>query len=93
LGGDDNISTHQSALVDLTVKSKLLLDSIDAWLLRQPTLINNRKKSLLPVVLQRQQLADGFARYLAQLGLKRISKEISLQDYVSEKYSPTEHEK
>jgi hypothetical protein len=51
LGGDDNISTQQAALVDLTVKSKLLLDSIDAWLLTQPTLINKRKKSLL---LQRQ---------------------------------------
>jgi hypothetical protein len=31
LGGPDNISTQQSTLVDLTVKSKLLLDSIDAW--------------------------------------------------------------
>ena len=47
LGGDDNISTQQSALVDLTVKSKLLLDSIAAWLLTQPTLINKRKKAAL----------------------------------------------
>jgi hypothetical protein len=31
LGSD--ISTQQSALIDLAVKSKLLLDSIDAWLL------------------------------------------------------------
>jgi hypothetical protein len=69
LGGEDNVSVQQSALIDLTVKSKLLLDSIDAWLLTQPTLINKRKKALLPVVLQRQQLADGFARYLSQLGL------------------------
>ena len=38
LGGADAISTQQSALVDLAVKSKLLLDSIDAWLLTQPTL-------------------------------------------------------
>jgi hypothetical protein len=71
LGGQDNISTQQSALIDLAVKSKLLLDSIDAWLLTQPTLINKRKKALLPVVLQRQTLADGLARYLAQLGLER----------------------
>ena len=74
LGGEDNISVQQAALIDLTVKSKLLLDSIDAWLLVQPTLINKRKKSLLPVVLQRQQLADGFARYLSQLGLERKAK-------------------
>jgi hypothetical protein len=30
LGGDP--STQQSALIDLAVKSKLLLDSVDSWL-------------------------------------------------------------
>ena len=84
LGGEDNISTQQSALIDLAVKSKLLLDSIDAWLLTQPTLINKRKKSLLPVVLQRQTLADGLARYLAQLGLERRHKTKTLDDILNE---------
>jgi hypothetical protein len=84
LGGD--ISTQQSALVELSVKSKLLLDSIDTWLLTQPSLINARKKSLLPVVRERQQLADGLARYLAQLGLERKAKQVSLEDYVKAKY-------
>jgi hypothetical protein len=84
LGSD--ISTQQSALVDLAVKSKLLLDSIDTWLLVQPSLINARKRSLLPVVRERQTLADGLARYLAQLGLERRTKEVSLQDYVNQKY-------
>jgi hypothetical protein len=69
LGGD--ISTQQAALVDLAVKSKLLLDSIDAWLLVQPSLVNARKKSLLPVVKDRQALADGLTRYLLALGLHR----------------------
>jgi hypothetical protein len=72
LGGD--VSTQQSALVDLCVKSKLILDSIDTWILGQPSLINARKKSLFPVVIQRQTLADGLARYLAQLGLARRTK-------------------
>ena len=57
----DDVSTQQSALVDLCVKSKLLLDSVDAWLLVQPSLVNARKKSLLPVVRERQQLADGLS--------------------------------
>ena len=78
LGGQDNISTQQSALVDLAVKSKLLLDSIDAWLLTQPTLIHKRKKALLPVVLQRQTLVDGLARYLSQLGLERRQRDIDV---------------
>jgi hypothetical protein len=31
-------------------------------------------------------LADSLARYLTILGIKRVSKEISLNDYLSEKY-------
>jgi hypothetical protein len=71
LGGPDSVSTQQAAIVDLAVKTKLLVDSIDAWLLTRPTLINARKRALLPVVLQRQQLADALARYMTQLGLNR----------------------
>jgi hypothetical protein len=59
------------ALVDLAVTTKLLIDTIDGWILTQPTLINARKRALLPVVLQRQQLADALARYLNLLGLER----------------------
>ena len=84
LGGD--VSTQQSAIVDLAVKSKLLLDSIDVWLLTQPTLINKRKRSLLPVVKERQAIADGLAKYMAMLGLERRSKPVNLQDYVQQKY-------
>jgi hypothetical protein len=69
LGG--NVSTQQSAIIDLAVRSKLLLDSIDTWLLVQPSLVNSRKKSVLPVVMQRQTLADGLARYMSLLGLER----------------------
>ena len=84
LGGDDNISTQKSALIDLAVKSKLLIDSVDVWLLAQPSLVNKRKKSLLPVVLQRQTLADGFARYLSQLGLDRKVKTRTLHDILND---------
>jgi hypothetical protein len=88
LGGDDNISTQQSALIDLAVKSKLLIDSVDAWLLAQPSLVNKRKKALLPVVLQRQTLADGFARYLSQLGLERRHKVKTLHDILTQGAEP-----
>jgi hypothetical protein len=70
----------------LAVKSKLLLDSIDVWLLTQESLVNKRKRSLIPVVIQRQALADGLARYMAQLGLERRQKEVNLQDYIQQKY-------
>jgi hypothetical protein len=85
LGGD--VSTQQGALVDLCVKSKLILDSIDAWLLIQPSLVNARKKSLLPVVRERQALADGLARYLQTLGLERRVKTKSLDEILEEETS------
>ena len=78
LGGSEAVSIQELAVVDLAVKTKLLLDSVDAWLLTQPSLVNARKRALLPVVLQRQQLADALARYMAQLGLKRRAKTLDL---------------
>ena len=83
LGGDDAISTQRVALLDLAVRSKLLLDSIDTWLLTQPTLVNVRKRSLIPIVLQRQTLADGLARYLTQLGLERRHKVKTISDLLN----------
>ena len=87
LGGTNAISTQQAAIIALAVKTKLLLDSVDAWLLRQPTLINPRRRSLLPVVRERQTLADALARYMTSLGLERRRAPIkSLDAYVAEKY-------
>ena len=71
LGGEENISTQQDAIIILAIKTKLLLDSIDVWLLEQPTLIIKRKRAIIPAVLQRQQLADALSRYMGQLGLER----------------------
>ncbi|HUK64455.1 MAG TPA: hypothetical protein VLV15_14010 [Dongiaceae bacterium] len=64
LGGD--VSTQQLVVIDLAVRSTLLLESVDAWLLTQPSLVNARRKQLLLVVRDRQQLADGLARCLSR---------------------------
>jgi hypothetical protein len=86
LGGPERLSTQQAALVDLAVKGKLLLDSIDEWLLAQPSLVNGRRRSVHPVVLQRQHLADGLARHLGMLGLERRSQPMpSLTEYLASK--------
>ena len=87
LGGQDGLSRQQLAIVDLAVKSKLLLDSVDAWLLAQPSLINARKKSLLPALRERTQLADSLARYMTTLGLERKAKPVpALAEYVEQRY-------
>jgi len=81
LGGD--VSTQQDAIISLAIKTKLLLDSIDVWLLEQPTLIIKRKRAVIPAVLQRQQLADALSRYMAQLGLERRTKMQSLSELLA----------
>ena len=84
LGGVDQTSTQQRQVIDLAVKTKLILDSIDAYLVKQPSLVNHRKRMVLPVVLQRQQLADALARYMMQLGIERKAKVLpSLAEYLN----------
>ena len=56
-----------------------MLDSVDVWLLSRPSLINQRKQTILPTVMQRQQLADSLARYMNQLGLERRVKTRTLR--------------
>jgi hypothetical protein len=76
LGGD--VSAAQRQVIDMAVRTKLLVDSIDAWLLAQPAILSVRKRALFPVVQQRQQLADALVRYLGLLGLKRQARRFDL---------------
>jgi hypothetical protein len=90
LGGRAAISTQEKALVELCVRTKLMLDSIDHWLLQQPRLVNIRKQSLLPVVIQRTTLANALSQYLGQLGLTRRAKPTAtLADYLAGKDTTT----
>ena len=87
LGGPDVVTTQQRAIVDLAVKTKLLLDSIDAWMFTQKSLVNVKRKAVLPVVMQRQQMADGLARYMKDLGLERRAKKApDLTGYLAKQY-------
>jgi hypothetical protein len=86
LGGTEELSAQQLAILNLVTKTKWLLESVDAWLVQQPSLVNHRKRCLFPIVLQRQQLADALARYLQILGLERKAKRVpSLIEYLEAK--------
>jgi hypothetical protein len=86
LGGEEAISTQQSALVDLAVRTKLLVESVDAYLLAMPSPVNKQRRSLFPVVMQRQQLAESLARTLERLGLERKVRELpDLHQYLAGK--------
>src|SRR5215831_7204762 len=88
LGGDADLSPQRRRLIDMAARAALLLDHVDAWLFEQRSLVNTRVKTLLPVLVQRQALADHLTRLLDKLGLdRRPPKMQSLEEYVREKYS------
>src|SRR5258705_13755383 len=88
LGGPEAITAQQRAVLDVASVTKVLLDSVDRWLLEQEDgLVNRKRRAVYPVVLQRQQFADSLARQMAMLGLERRQRPApSLQEYVAKKY-------
>jgi hypothetical protein len=89
-GGEADLSPQRRRLTDMAVRAALLLDHVDAWILGQRSLVNGRTKALLPIVVQRQSLADHLAKLLDKLGLERRARPVpALADYVREKYGPS----
>ena len=72
LGGEAHLPPQQRKRIDLTARASLLLDHVDAWIFQQPRLVNARAKTLLPVLVQRQAIADHLTRLLDKLGLDRV---------------------
>jgi len=76
LGGPDAISQQQRVIIDLAVRTHLMVQSLDNYILTLGSLANRRKKALWPVVRERTALADSLARYMGQLGLQRVEKDV-----------------
>lgn len=74
LGGEGSLSTQQRTLVELAARARLMLDHVDAWILAQRSVVNARARSVLPIVRERQVLAEHLARLLGQLGISRVPK-------------------
>lgn len=54
----------------------------------QPSLVNRRRKSVIPALRERISLVDSLSRILQSLGLERVPKPIpSLAAYIAEKES------
>lgn len=85
LGGEETVSAQQRSLVELVARTKLYVDTLDAWIMEQPGLVNGRRRAVLPVVRERQQLADSMARMLGQLGLERRPRPVDPLDAIKAK--------
>jgi len=89
LGGTEHLSAQQRALLDEAVKLKLMLDSIDGFVLAMPSLVNKAKRSLLPIVKERLALVAQLQSLLRDLGLERRSRELpSLATYLAKREPP-----
>jgi len=86
LGGPDGVTTQQLALVDMAVRSKLLVDSVDAYVLAMESPVNKRRRCLYPVVKERQALVSQLQSLLRDLGLERRAKApLDLSTYLATK--------
>jgi hypothetical protein len=68
------------ALVEAAVRTRLYVEHLDAWIMEKGGLVNARRKSVHPVVRERQALVDSLARLLGMLGLERrkVAKQRSI---------------
>jgi hypothetical protein len=86
LGGPDTVTTQQLAIVDMAVRTKLLADSVDAYVLGMPSPVNKRSRCLYPVVRERQALVSQLQSLLRDLGLeRRVQPTQSLATYLAAK--------
>jgi len=89
LGGEDALSAQELALIEMVVRTKLLLDHCDSFLLGLPSVINRKRRSFVPLVRERMQLQDSLARLLGQLGVARRQKPVpSLAEYLQREQPP-----
>ena len=88
LGGD--LSRAQETLLEAAAQAWVILSSLDDWIARQPSLVT-RKRTLLPIVMQRMQVAEGLAKHLERLGLERREQPVqSLEQYLASKQAASE---
>jgi hypothetical protein len=86
LGGPESLSAQQRTLVEMAARVRLYLDHLDGFLMEQSSLVNKRRKSALPILRERQTLADSLQRILTQLGIARVEPPMpSLNDYLRQR--------
>lgn len=82
LGGESNVTPQQKCLIDLACQSKAICDHVTAFIMEQESLVIKKRKTVIPIVLQRAQLAAQLEKTLTTLGLNRVAKQLeSLAEY------------
>lgn len=84
--GEDRLTEPRRLIVEQIVRRLLFLESIDAWLFSLPSLVNRRKRCVIPALREREALASALTRDLQALGLDRVEKPVeTLADWLEGK--------
>ena len=82
-GGRDEVSTAKLAMIQTATVTWLLVQSIDAYLMKlaaKDGLVNKKHRRLFQVCSERTYLAHGLAKQLQALGLERAVKPLQTID-------------
>jgi hypothetical protein len=83
LGG--GLSRAQEAILEDAAQTWVIRSALDDYIMRQPALVT-KKRTLIPVVRERMQVAEHLAKQLERLGLERKPKPIeTLEEYMARK--------
>jgi hypothetical protein len=91
LGGADNVSTQQLAIIEKAVTQKLICDSLDGFVLGMASLVNKRHRTLWPIVRERAAQVVLLQSLLRDLGLERRARDVpDLASYLAAQKGPGE---
>ncbi len=72
-GGVDAFTPQMHTILDAIITDMILLAQLDTYLRTLPSIVNHRKRAVLPVVEQRMRIADSLIKHLQAIGLDRVS--------------------
>ena len=84
LGGREACSTALLAMVDLIIAAWWQLDSVTAYLMTLPSLVDRRHRKVWQVVRDRAHLASQLQGLLREIGLERRAKDLDLAGELAE---------
>ena len=84
-------SAQEAMIIELCCRNRMILDSIDSWIFAQKSLLNRKRKTVLPIVRERQAIDAALAKHLQSLGLSRREPPApTLEEYFAAKNAAQE---
>lgn len=76
LGGDDEVTAMQRIVVDAAIRTQVILDVLDQYILNpsDQKIIDVKNGSAHFIIIQRKMYSDSLVRYMQVLGLQRRKK-------------------